>query len=504
MIRLPHSVISGKLPLVPGSYRPYYQKRVSLKSLLFISIFLGLSLIAWTQDANYWSSSYGPAGYFTPGAVIARNKDSGVLFYNPALLVFNKRNAASITGTIYQLGKINIANGAGTGYPLRSSSSDVVPLIAANSITLKRRKPVTFVYAIVHSSVLNITVTQRRDALLNVLSDSYSPGPETFIGQYSYSNRVRETSGLLATGFRLSGKMSMGITAEGRIRSQDYLVDYKSRALMNTGPDTLFPPIVSVQNYYLNENNHMGLRLKLGWAYDITEKQHVGLVITSPYLRVRGSATLVSDIEISNLKLNSIDLSLLANTRQTGLKTKIKSPVSVAAGYSVNLRKAHLYVVTEYFSKVKEYDMVAPGSGVFIRPDTSTNNIRLIRLKEVRSAIWNVGVGASYQLRPSIATYISLRTDFNYANRGLFRNTEGFVANTAYWNNYHLQLGTNIIKRKFNLRSGLLLTYGSTTKYLQDVNYDQPNESNLLVGNPGLTKATNFSVGLMVSYIHNL
>ena len=104
--------------------------------------------LVFGQDAHYWASSYGPAGFFTPGAVIARNKDSGVLFYNPALLAYNSRNAASITGTIYQWQKIRVPDGAGTGYPLNSAVGAIVPLIASNSISFNKKKPFTLVYAL--------------------------------------------------------------------------------------------------------------------------------------------------------------------------------------------------------------------------------------------------------------------------------------------------------------------------------------------------------------------
>lgn len=475
-----------------------------MKKILFTITIVCFVYIAMAQDANYWSSSYGPASYFTPGAVIAKNNDSGVLFYNPALLVHNKKNTASITGTIYQYGKVKVIEGAGKGYPFSSSSSDVVPLIAANSITLKTKRPITFVYAIVHSSVIDVTFTQRRDAIINVLDDSYSAGSETFIGQYSYSNNVKETSGMLATGFQLNKKMSIGITAEGQIRTQNYLVDYRSRALYNTGTDTIFPPLVSVQNYYLNENRHIGLRFRIGWAYDISDKHHVGVIVKSPLLRLGGSATILSDLEINNLKLGSIDFSLLANTRQTKLNTKYKQPVSVAAGYTVNLKKLQLYFVSEYFAKLKEYNVVMPGNGVFIRPDTSTENVSLVRMKDARNAILNVGVGVGWRIHSSIAGYLSVRSDFNYSDTSLFKSNEGFLVNTARWNNYHFQIGANVAKKRFNLRSGILFTYGSTRRYMQDVNYENPDDVSLLIGTQKLSKASNFSIGLMVSYIHNL
>jgi len=62
----------------------------------------------------------------------------------------------------------------------------------------------------------------------------------------------------------------------------------------------------------------------------------------------------------------------------------------------------------------------------------------------------------------------------------------------------------NVKKRKFNFRAGLLFTYGTTNKYLQPINFDNPNEDNTMQGNPVLTKARHFSAGLMLGYIYNL
>jgi hypothetical protein len=56
-----------------------------MKKLIFL-IANVIVLGAHAQDANYWTSNYGVGGYLNPGATIANNGDSGVLFYNPALL----------------------------------------------------------------------------------------------------------------------------------------------------------------------------------------------------------------------------------------------------------------------------------------------------------------------------------------------------------------------------------------------------------------------------------
>ena len=50
----------------------------------------------------------------------------------------------------------------------------------------------------------------------------------------------------------------------------------------------------------------------------------------------------------------------------------------------------------------------------------------------------------------------------------------------------------------------MILAYGSTNKYIQTVNFDHPNEDNLLIGDPVNTHESQFVAGLMIFYIRNL
>ena len=299
--------------------------------------------------------------------------------------------------------------------------------------------------------------------------------------------------------------MAIGFSLEGNLRSQDYLVDYKSRALINTATDTVFPPIVSVQEYYHNDNYQVGLRLKAGLSYDLSDRTHLGLVITSPLLKITASGNILSDLEITNLLLGTSVVNLLANTQQEDLSSQWKTPFSIAVGISQDFQKGQFYVVAEYFGKLEEYNVVTPRKSAFIRPDTTTDLApSLLKLKDVRRAIANVGMGFSYELDKSMTGYISLRTDFCYADEDLFSNEQGFKVNTTQWNNYHLQTGVNMRKKRFNLRSGLLLTHGRTSNFQQPINFEDPNELNLLQGTVSKTEARHFTIGLLVSYILNL
>lgn len=476
-------------------------------SFVFICT-LVFATISGAQDANYWSSNYGPGGFFMPGAVIAENQDSGVLFYNPALLAHHSnKSAASVSGTVYQFESFKIKDGTGTGYPLKSGGSSVNPLIATNSITLnKKKKPFTLFYAIISRPVIDFEASQRKDDKENVLDDSYSPGTEYSISQYNFQNSVNETGFLVGTGLKITPKFAIGLSMEGQIRKQFYKLDLNSRALVNTGPDTLFPPLVNVSQSYQNSNRTVGGQFRLGFSYELSEAHHLGLVISSPLINVSGSATLLADYVVNNLKIGPINFRLLGNTRQEKLKSVWKMPLSIASGYIYHYKKGQLYIAAEYFGKVKEYRVVSPRPEIFTRPDTSGQSATpiLLQFKDARKAILNVALGVSWAIKPLLTGYFSLRTDFSYADRSLFEDNEGYIVNTSCWDNYHCQVGANIIKKKFSLRTGILLTYGHSGKFLQNINFDHRNESNLLLGDVHTTTATHFLAGLMVSYIHNL
>lgn len=473
--------------------------RVILTSILFLCI----SQLLFAQDANYWSGNYGPGGFFTPGAVIANNKDSGVLFYNPALQALTKKKTASISGTVYQVESIKIKNGAGTGKNLHSRITSSVPQMLSGIVSVGRRKPIYVGYALTHTSVLNYNVSQQQDTKLNVIGGNGNPALEYYIGQYNFQNVTRETSALISSGFKLSNRWAIGFMAEGQSRSQHYSENFTARALVGDNTSSTMP-LASNEGAYQVDYHHIGLKLKMGFSYEVT-KHHFGLLLSSPLIHLRGKGTLLSNNAIANVRfLDQEAINLLASTRQTGLKTNYKTPASVALGYAYDYHKGQVYMAAEYFLKIKDYNILTPRPEIFERPDTGSNNsstIALLEMREGRKAIFNMSVGVSYQLKPQLTGYCSIRTDFNYADR---KDTDGFLPNTSTWDNYYCQLGVNIKRRQYNLRTGILLGYGHTGNYQQPINFDDPKESNLLTGTIGTVPATRMTAALMIAFIHNL
>jgi hypothetical protein len=358
-------------------------------------------------------------------------------------------------------------------------------------------------------------VSQRRDEQFNVLNDSYSPGPEFFIGQFVQQNLVSESSAQISTGMQLSSGFSAGFTLEGDLHKQNFNINYTARAFVNPGPGGLNyvspglytnVPFVNVEEYYLATYTHLGIRGKFGLSYD-RGRNHFGLIAYTPLLHVGGTATIVGDQVINNLYTGPGQFTnVLASARQEHIPTKWNTPFSVALGYLCEFYHGMIYLAAEYFGKLNTYNVITPRDDYFIRPDTGTINqhtTALLTLQDERKAILNFAVGVSYLIAPTVTGYLSARTDFSYADRKLFETSYGFTNYSSYWNNLHWQVGANLRRPKYNLRAGVLFAYGRTEKFPQPVNLDDPKDSNGLLGTTGDTKATHFSAGVIFTFMHN-
>lgn len=474
-------------------------------------LFAGINTqYALAQDSHYWSSNYGPGGLMTPGATIADTKDSGVFFYNPALLAVRPKTALEFSASLYQFESNRVIDALGKGKDLKSLSGGISPQMHSGSFELKNNERLVLAYALIHTHILNDRVNQRQDKQMNVLNDGYSPGSEFYIGQFSEINQVSEIAGAFSAGYKLSEKLFIGASLELPLRKQSFDLEYSGRAINNlpSGSDLLFPPLTNTESIYRVSYTQLGLKPKLGLAYN-QSRHHFGLMVTLPLSRLFSQGTLMSDNIVTGLRLApaSDPVTLLANTRQEKLKTNYKTPLSIAAGYSYDFGRSQLYVAAEYFAKLNDYSVLTPRNEYFIRPDTGSINSAtqgLLKFKDARKAVTNVAIGLTFPVKPSVIGYVSLRTDFSYADEKSFTDDDGYVSYTTNWNTYHAQIGVNIRRPKSSFRPGLLLSYGTTSKFKPEVNFDTPNESNLLLGDPVDAKANHLIVGLLLSYIHNL
>ncbi|MFA6056894.1 MAG: hypothetical protein WC756_01755 [Taibaiella sp.] len=479
-------------------------------TLIFLLCISTLTLRA--QDANYWQSNYGTGGLLTPGAVIAYDNDKGLFYYNPALMAINPKSAVTVSSNIYQLSRMSINDGIGSGKKLKNTNYRINSQMVAGTISFKKNKTFALGYALIHDPIINYQATQRREEPVAVLSDNYSPGKEYYVGQYTGLNRVNLTTGVGTASVKLNSHWSAGLTAEVRLRNQDKLDQYSSTALINTtDPNGPIGPFTNVEVSYQASYWHLGLRLKAGVAYN-SGIHHLGMLVSLPSITLKSNATVTSSLLVSNLHDPDIatapEINIFGNTRQTSLPVTYKIPWSIAAGYAVDIDRWQFRIEGEYFWAVPNYDLIKLETTSFVKSNTGPtgdDDYSFLTFREQRRTVTNWALGASYYINPQATLIASVRQDLNYVSDddspdGKF----GQSPTTSRWDNYHLQFGGNFRRNKSNLRAGLLLTYGSNKTFLQPVNFDNPNEDNVLLGDIKFVKGSYFSIGLMLCYVYNL
>jgi hypothetical protein len=471
-----------------------------------IFLFALLSLIPVllkAQDSHYWTSNFSPAGFLTPGAAIANTRDSGIVYLNPAVMAWSDKTATSISSNVYRYDHFRIKNGVGIGKDLVSNSTLIVPQLISKTFKLNKQDPLTIGFALIQNPLQDFNTSQRLDKRANVLDDKYSPGDEAYVGQVDAQSQVTETYAQISAGKRISQKLAAGITLEGTLRNTDVSRSITSRALYNTpnDPNVVLPPVSGNQLVLKSDYTYAGIRLKLGIAYD-SGPHHWGLLLSSPLAKLYSRATFLADINVTNLRDPETEevSNLLASTRQTSLRANWKMPLSLAGGYAYDYGKGQVYVSAEFFAAVNSYTILKPEESSFIKTGNgiSVPVDGILSTLDGRKRILNFGIGYSREINDVFTLMSSLRTDFNYLNKK--SDEEGHL---ALWDIYHAQIGGNFKRRKFNLRAGLLLSYGQTNSYSQPVNFDTASDKNQLTGPSLAVPAKYFSAGLLLAYIHN-
>ncbi|MBB6270940.1 hypothetical protein HDF26_001367 [Pedobacter cryoconitis] len=474
------------------------------QTVSFLCVLLSsMPVLLKAQDSHYWTSSFSPAGFLTPGAAIANTRDSGIVYLNPAVMAWSDKTATSISSNIYHYDHFRLKNGVGAGKDLVSNSTRIIPQLISKTFKLNKEDPLTIGFALVQNPLQDFSTSQRLDKKANVLDDSYSPGNEVYVGQYDGESQVTETYAQFSVGKRISQKLAAGITVEGTLRNASVSQNITSRALYNTpnDPDNIFPPVAGNQIISKTDYTYAGIRLKFGIAYD-SGNHHWGLLLSSPLGKLYSRGTFIADISSTNLidPESGLVTNLLASTRQTNLRAKWRMPFSLAGGYAYDYGQGQVYLSAEYFASVDSYTILKPDASSFIRTGNGSalQFDGLLNLLDGRKSVLNVGMGYSRQINDVFTLMSSLRTDFNYLNEKT--DEQGHI---ALWDNYHAQLGGNFKRRKFNLRAGLLLSFGYRNNYPQPVNFDTASDKNQLIGDSLTVPAKYFSAGLLLSYIHN-
>jgi hypothetical protein len=510
-----------------------------MRKLYFIIFMLPFcNSILFAQDTHYWTNQFGPRGSILGNAIIGSVKDNSSIYYNPGYLAMVDTNNISISASIYQYDMLNIKDGAGKGFDLKSNQTQILPSLVSGTYQFKNSKKGKFGYSILTKNQTGIKTSSRIDKELNVIPEYNNAGNEEFIGQFALKTSLNEQWFGGCYSYRFSEHFSLGFTAFGAYRNQSMEYTYTSKVILPTLSDysIFITPLVAysdIQSVEMSTFRGIG---KIGLALSYS-RIDFGLTITTPSLPLYGSTTIQRDELFSNINLDDKNFSeysqnatnntqfILAadsfrfdlnqntftvNGRQSSgtdkIKTTYKSPLSIAAGIVFKSKSLDEYLMPrrkfffsfEYFNAIAPYYLIEPEARGVIRPlndNYKYTSVDFMRIMEAPRSVLNIAIGYEQRLTKKINLLASFRTNNSFMD-GYYSDMS---ISQSFWNLWHFSFGGIYKKKRSDISIGISYCdgFGQMQPY---VVMTDPTEKNYLQGNDYITTSIFRSISFSLGY----
>jgi hypothetical protein len=452
--------------------------------------------LALAQDTHYGTHQFGTRSALMGGAVVGGTRDNSMIFYNPAAIAFIDSNSFSVNANMYQVENTHIKNILTEKESFKSAQLTSVPLLTSGQFKTKIEN-LRVSYGIFSPVAFQFRGQARIEGAYAVVPDGESPGVEAFVGDENLFSRLRELVVALGTSYKLSEQWSVGLTNLFDVRSHNFNRALFTRYYLNdadaTGVNT---SITQSFNYY-----NMRYMAKVALAFR-GSKWSWGATFTAPGIRLLGSGAIGVDILAINVKEGASGRStIVANGRQTKLKSHFKSPYSAAMGVQFQYSKTGLSFSTQYFGKQGLYDVLQADEPPFVRPASAysiVNGADLLRVKTAARSVLNMALGLEQQLNNRVSLNASIRNNQSYYDAQLL-NQSGIKPDITTWDIYHIVGGITMRSERSSMSLGLALGFGQDKKR-SDQHIPLPSETAFFKNPITVSQASYSSLGILIGY----
>ncbi len=416
------------------------------------------------------------------GAITSNISDNSAIFYNPGGLSNITNSSLSVSSNGYYYTTLNIKNGAGNGYDLKSHNLSTQPQIVS-FVQKVPKLPISLTFASLNKHSSYINTNHRNTMNYDIIPEI--PGDELYVGTYSYTNRIKETWVGFGYGKKIKNNLGLGFSVFGTFREQNLLLT-KSADVYFQGNDTI--PLEIISNTFQQDNmiyRNAGLLFLVGatWKYD---KFRIGINLTTPRINVKflANSDLKRNYYLNNQTNPEDSIPIKISYWENKVKSIFKSPFILDIGIEYPLDSVtFVYGKVSFFAPIKKYKILIPGENTkteipFDIPDVGnfTNMVLANRF------VVNLAASIRRRVSEKLEFLLGFKTDFNYLDKKSIDVTNEFYPGQTYWNLYHLTGGLVWSWEKFDLSIGGSYTFGIKGNIKQYVNLSSPTVDNNLYG----------------------
>ena len=317
------------------------------------------------------------------------------------------------------------------------------------------------------------------------------------MGDINVFTRMRELDVAFGLSYKLNEHWSIGLTHLFDERNHFYNRSVFTYYVLNDTDHTLVSKSLTQGfNYY-----NVRYMPKLGIAFR-GNKWSWGATATSPGINIIGTGSVGVDILGNNVKAAEPQRSsVIINNRQTKIKSRFKSPYSIATGFEFRHSRNSFLVSAQYFGGQKVYTILQGDQRPFILPASAASLIgdeAQLQVKTAARPVLNIAVGFERSLTKTMSLNASFRNNQSYYDPLLLQES-GIRPDISTWNIYHVVGGVTIIKPRSSLSLGLAFGIGSD-KARKEQYLPLLSESDFFKNPVTITQASYTSLGFLLGY----
>ncbi len=421
-----------------------------IKLTLLVIFLLGSGISVSGQTGHYWTQQYGTRSMLLGGSVIGGVEDLGAVYYNPARLGFVENPAFLLSADVYQWQQIKFDDAVGENQNLSKSEFDGVPSLAAGTFGIKFLPNHKFAYAILSRNRSNLNFGYNEELDGDVFPEW--EGQELFEADVKLGSSIKDTWWGVSWSHALNDKISLG--------SSFFISNLKNErtaALNLTAWSFQYNTLATYDFSRSFGYESYGLLAKFGAAFAL-ENWNLGITLTTPRLNIYTNTDYNYQNYFAGIPgVTALD-DLYANSYQTDMDLKLKTPFSLGGGATWLIGSSKLHFSAEYFGGIDQYELFSAESHeVQSNPDSVVN----FSLIDENKPVVNMGLGAEWYISQHVSAYLSFNTDFSSvpANAVSFLKNESVISNSNLKNNnYHVAGGVVLNFKGADITIGLSRT----------------------------------------------
>jgi hypothetical protein len=405
---------------------------------------LCLAPVLRSQDSHYWTNQYGTRATLLGGTVIGSVLDLSGTYYNPGGLSLIEKPQTLMAAKVLQYPRVTLVGGERGSLHLNSANLGPAPSLIAGTFRLRGLPNHWFGYSFLSRQEVKLGVSISSTGVHNVLPDR--PGDEDYATQYRLDEKMSEPWFGLTWSFKVRKNIGLGVSQYVMVRTHRGSTQTLVEALDATGHMAL--ALGARQFHYQN----FRLLWKVGLAFDF-DRITLGLTLTTPSLRLFGTGSTGVNSTVVGLDMDGDGTTddFMAASYSDSRPASYRTPLSIAAGATLKLRKLRVFGTAEWFARVRPYTVVdaeefqAQTGGELLSTDVS---------HELASVL-NSGFGLEYTHSLRFRSYVSYTTDRSARKPG----TETNLSLTD-WDIHHLMAGAEVTIKNSALTFGAGYSFG--------------------------------------------